>query len=1006
MKKLKRFLHDNGIFIGLVAAAILTAVIFNLEEYIGSNPFAKELRIDAPVQAALAEDARYYVTDSSYTIYVTDADNTYRRKICGGNPENSFDHVSEICAYSDGEFYVLDKSLQEDGVTAQTERIIRFTDYGRHREVIYEQETASEAGVQVVKLSNPVLFNETLCFASIQENGISLMRCKNGSAEEWAFMPLENAIDRVNDCSFSQDGKIAVAMMNGEVHQWDGSSDTILMKSERSGDYCSLITEVQYDGDVLYLNDLGLRRILKEQDGQITEVMSPGTFADEPWEKLAQAPLFTGMNVNQGTVCVMVSSYTYQADRDEHSYVYQIGAVDQNGRQVFCSEQINPSIGWRVNVCTVYVALALAALLAAFAVYRAIRLVRQSGAGKNKTQVTILLVSLVVTFCVATAVFNACMDRYIRMSTSNLTNIGYLIEKTMDRTALQEFDTPEVYGTAAYDTVDRTIQQIFAREDAVSDSVYVVIYRVHGDVLYEAYRSRGANPVMYPLAGTFSNSVEEKIADSGDTYFVKDISLAEGSYSYIDVPIYDEDGSFDALVEVGEDYTAVTAQNNKLLRSIMIQTFMMVIIVMLLLAEVMNAGQAVIARHTAVRDRTPLPPELIRPITFMAFFTANITTAFLPIYSMSLWNDSFPLRMEIAAALPLSAELICGGVFSLICGKLLRGRSPKPLCCIGAVLYVGGNMLSVFAGDLWMLIGANSCCGIGTGLLLVSINTWITMQEDEKTQNRGFIHYNAAYLAGMNCGSVVGALIWEHIGIVPAYLAAAASAGILLVSVLFLMDSRRHEVPVSESLECKRTRLIELLTPRVIRYFICLIVPYLICASFLSYFFPIIAEKNALSAAEISIAFLVSGVISIYVGTTVGETIVERFGVRKSMILASFLYVVALFYLVYRPDIISCYVVIVLFAVGDSFGLAAQAVYYATLPEVNRYGESKAMAVNSTVESITSACGSVIFGAVLMLGYRIGVLVIAVIFLLLLIVFVIGDGRSERRKAVSSSQVG
>ena len=161
--------------------------------------------------------------------------------------------------------------------------------------------------------------------------------------------------------------------------------------------------------------------------------------------------------------------------------------------------------------------------------------------------------------------------------------------------------------------------------------------------------------------------------------------------------------------------------------------------------------------------------------------------------------------------------------------------------------------------------------------------------------------------------------------------------------------------------------------------------------AFLNYFFPIIAEQNRLSASEISMAFLISGVISIYVGTEIGEPVVQRLGIRRSMIFASFIYAVALFYLVWRPSIISCYVVIVLFALADSFGLAAQSVYYSALPEVQRYGESSALAFNSTVESVTSAFGSLIFGAALLFGVRLGILIIAGAFALLLALFVWGD---------------
>ena len=66
------------------------------------------------------------------------------------------------------------------------------------------------------------------------------------------------------------------------------------------------------------------------------------------------------------------------------------------------------------------------------------------------------------------------------------------------------------------------------------------------------------------------------------------------------------------------------------------------------------------------------------------------------------------------------------------------------------------------------------------------------------------------------------------------------------------------------------------------------------------------------------------------------------------------------------------------------------------MSEVKKVGQSKALGVNSVVESVTSACGSIIFGMVLILGTKKGIMVIASIFALFLFFFVIGERKRER----------
>ena len=52
-----------------------------------------------------------------------------------------------------------------------------------------------------------------------------------------------------------------------------------------------------------------------------------------------------------------------------------------------------------------------------------------------------------------------------------------------------------------------------------------------------------------------------------------------------------------------------------------------------------------------------------------------------------------------------------------------------------------------------------------------------------------------------------------------------------------------------------------------------------------------------------------------------------------------------------------------------------------------------ALGVNSTVESITSACGSLVFGTALMLGTQRGIFLIAAAFTVLTVLFVITEGK-------------
>lgn len=141
--------------------------------------------------------------------------------------------------------------------------------------------------------------------------------------------------------------------------------------------------------------------------------------------------------------------------------------------------------------------------------------------------------------------------------------------------------------------------------------------------------------------------------------------------------------------------------------------------------------------------------------------------------------------------------------------------------------------------------------------LLLRFNSWAAGYDNEEQQNRGFIHINAAYLAGLNCGTVIGSAIWEKFGIDMVYYARGCIVrSIVIFSLIFVGKIKI----VSEEEESEGSgKLKDLFTPAVIRFFLFITVPYLICTAFLEYFFPIQAEQNGLSATYISMAFLISG---------------------------------------------------------------------------------------------------------------------------------------------------
>ena len=982
----REYFQKNKAFFLISLAIILTAFLSLFSKYIGENPFQKEKFLNSPVQLIVGENIKCYIVESSNCILVTDKENRWINTI---EAENSFSYANAVAIGKDDTLYIHDKLYSESGSVVYGERILQVSSDGQKQTVLYEISTLDETGMQVVKLDSLKFMNNQLYFSRIDKEGIHIFSIIEGEVLECAFMPITDAWNVISDTSFNQDMEIAAAMINGDVVVWkDGKSQFIYSARENDNEeYFSIISELGYgDNGSLYLCDVGKREIyqVSVDKSQIKTISSRKQDLQMQGTQFSELPIYTGMNIGNNTLSVLSAEYSCDGSTAEEFYTYELLLFSEDGSEVVAVHSIDISIQGRILIISVYLAMIGLLLLFFYVCKNVWNLLRCIQPETNvKMQLLLAVTAILVTIGVSYIIFNNCNARFINESIAKLSNVAYLIGEHIDEELLAEMQTPDDYYTPEYEDINKRVKDVLQNKVNSDSHMYCVVYKVKNDVVCEVYRDDRLHGVMYPMAGTYSNSIEEYIALENDYQVSYELSLAEGSYMYVVVPIYDKQGTPIAFVETGMDYTTFRDENRELYINVLMLAAMAVIIVILLFSEMLYVIQAI-----NVKKIQQLSPDIIRPLSFLFFMIANLSTAFLPIYGMNLWDETFPIRVEMAAALPISAELTMAAISAFACGFFIKKLGVRLVCILGAGCYVGGSLLSAFAGNLWILIVANIICGVGSGFLSIAFNSWAAGYETEEKQNKGFIHINASYLVGLNCGTVIGSIIWENFGIQTVYFFSAFLAIILMILVLIMIG--KIDIISEEETE-SLGKIGDLFTPTVIRYFLYITVPYLICTAFLEYFFPIQAEQNGLSALHISMAFLISGLISIYIGSSLAEPIMQIFGMKKAMILASFFYATALLYLVINPSVWSCYIVVILFAIADSFGLSAQSVYFSSLPEVKKVGQSKALGVNSTVESITSASGSLIFGAALLLGTQKGILVIAVMFSLFLLLFVIKE---------------
>ena len=1020
MNKLKRFLRSNGVFILVVIITALTAVITRLSGFIGENPSSQEYELGACTGACFGEKINAFITEGGSTIAVTNSDNELLYKIHGDDPDRTFNSAKYLSLGENDDIYIIDVIYDDGGLDEKEERILKFSSGGRKREIIYSasltEETidtpdASNANNEQIKnymklyanfkLKNLMIMDGDIYFSQIDISGVTLKRIRDGEPEELFFMNFGNG-DYIYETALYSGEKgttYALSTKHGVVYTVTGNDFQIVWEasSDRKGSYPRIVQNVAFDSSGrLYLCDLGERVIRRYEDGKCSVFIPQNYFSDENPESFEYLPIYTTLEIRDDIITVV------SVNSEEE---YCVNAVDTDGNIIASISSVPLSWEFKVRCFILYFTMLLFVIVAVYSLARIVILLKKTHLGilesekySMRLKYAVLVVSFTVALITAFIIFRSSNELYHDKAMENIVNVSVLINDTIDDKFLKSVNSPADMVTEDYLKIDQNIVEYLHMRDLIDPSkayckdVYIIIYGIKNNVIYELYRDDWEHCIFYPLPGGYEGSVEQSVLESNQFHTSVDLNTSEGSFEYILQPCFDREGNPVALIEAGMAYDTFVQSNIRFFFQMMLIVFSGIIIVMLMFGEILSAAEAVRQQRRYHRKKADYSPSALRPLAFIVFFTANITTVFLPVYGTDLWNDKFPFPAEVGAAMPLSAELLVSALSSFITSRIIKKTGVKPICFFGVVFYILGNALSAFAWDLWALILANSICGVGGGMLIMGINYRITAFETEEDQNKGFVAYNAALLAGVNCGTVIGSLIWENFGYAPAFFTAAGCAVVGVAAVIYLLD--RADLSQCEDEEGIFTgtggirALKKFFTPEMIKWLLFISIPYTICESFISYFYPIIAEDSGFSAAQISIAFLVSGAISIYTGSALGEYITTSLGAIKAMILASFIYASALVYFVLQPTAESCYVVIVLFAVADSFGISAHSVFFASSKETKAIGENRALGINGTIESITSSCGSLVFGGALMLGVRRGIMLVSLVFIAFLFLYV------------------
>ncbi len=956
------FLATVALALLLVARKDRLAEAFSFSGQVPLEQLSKAIRGPDGTFAAIFNSNKRIarINQNGELIYVIPARN---------NAEKGFFFANELALAPDGTLFVATTYLNTETVTVNREGVARFTPDGRFGGMLQLFIYDADAYIDNIGLIRSLAWTpEGVRFCLLEPEGVRsfLIDPLSGAQRESELTPFPRGDERVIYAAVRADGgRVAFSTAATEIYEAVPGEMPVKVYDGRDApdDVMSIPGDLHYGGETIYFSDLGQDAIMRLGPDGVAEpvfnrVIAAGLSYQDAFFECKSFDIADGHLVlaNNGKIVHMRTGERPSIGLSQHALV-------------------NPGV-WLSRALTWLLSGALAMCLLAL-----LRMVvrNTSPQGRRMARQFGLVIVMIGTAVGITAyMIFTNMDKRLDDESARAMR-GYLDIGTLviNVDGVDRIRHVRDYMNDDYRTLLEELRKTITRDDEIEAGTYSGVYKViDGKVVAVAYHD-GVRGIFYPYDYQYEQSVFAQVAQSGDP-FVGEVVDIYGVWLNGVAPLLNTRGELVGFLEIGVDRSAHREANRALFFRTLVDLAMVLFVLLFVFFE-MGFFSSNVLDHIGRPGRDQLKRHdegSIRFVSYIAITGVFLSASFLPLYSKSLAVPLGSLPFTLLVALPMVVETLCGAVIALLYGHLRFRWSLRTDITLACLVVALGMILTSQAYSFGWLIAGRVIVGMGMGLLMIAFRTFFLILKDEDRKQSGVIALTAGVVAGINTGSVAGGMLAARIGMANVFLVQAALLLLAMVTARVLVRKRYRPKLVTTG-EAALSPWRFLGNRSVWGFFIFGFLPVTVCGFFLLFLFPLFAEEKGISTNEISLAFMIFGIGSVYLGPSLTRLTTFLFGARRAIVAGVVVMVTALLLFAHFQTLSIAYVTVALFGLTDSFIFNQGMNYLSSLRVVRRLGEDKAMGVYNVFESAGEALGPVVFGLAISLGMGGGVAVIA-----------------------------
>jgi predicted MFS family arabinose efflux permease len=608
-----------------------------------------------------------------------------------------------------------------------------------------------------------------------------------------------------------------------------------------------------------------------------------------------------------------------------------------------------------------------------------------------------LLVLCMVAITAGTAVgmvFNNLSSRLNELSKSGLRGYLELGRQLIDADAVERVNQVRHYRNEDYRNLLSQLRRTITRDGKLQTGTYSGIYKVFGNKVTALAYHDGLRGIFYPYDYDYKASIYATVQEKGKVY-LGEIADQYGVWQIGVAPILNRQGACVGMLEVGLDMSARKEANRQLLTKTVISIAMILFVVVFIFLEIGFLNSHVFGH---IRDRDAAGMQLydegvLRFSAYLALSAVFLPVSFLPLFCKSLAPPLGSLPLDVVIGLPMVVETLCGAVVAVIYGHVHHRLGLKTDIVLACLATAAGMAITSQTETYTGLIVGRVVVGMGMGLLMIAFRTYFVIDSDSARRENGIVALTAGVVAGINTGSVSGAMLASRFGERGVFMLQAELLVLAALFTLFMLRNRRRP-PIRVGKQALSMR--GFLRSREIWGFFCLaFLPVTACGMFLGFFFPLFAAARGCTEAEIGLAFMLFGLCGVYLGPVLTKITTDAFGAGRSVFVGALIMACGLLFFAYAQTLTAAYVTVLLFGLTDSFIFNQGLGYLCSRRPVARFGEDKALGVYNVFESGGEALGPIMFGLAMSFSLATGVGLIAAMLTLSASLFLVVNKPSK-----------